>query len=219
MRKRRFEVRRRFKSRYEPSLFQRLSSSHQTSFTVPELRKALARFWRAALESERLGKRTRKGEFDRAAYQRKRATSCERWRGDNAPEAADPMSADETMPPYVNLGAADGAARGFLTLVPAGPFREGVVTSKMLDRVRKAIEAQIDPDGWIEKPDDFEFGLTPRFDGRLDLPKIARAGIAAMREPTEAMIHAGGDKVSADEMQWREAADVWRAMIIKALKE
>jgi hypothetical protein len=29
-------------------------------------------------------------------------------------------SADDTMPPYVNLGAADGAARGFRTLVDAG---------------------------------------------------------------------------------------------------
>jgi len=30
------------------------------------------------------------------------------------------MRADKTMPPYVNLGAADGAARGFRTLVDAG---------------------------------------------------------------------------------------------------
>ncbi len=86
--------------------------------------------------------------------------------------------------------------------------------SGMVERIRKAIEAQIDPDGWIEKPDDFEFGLTPRFDGRLDLPKIARAAIEAMREPTEAMVDAGWADATAE-----DAIGVWRAMIDEALKE
>lgn len=55
--------------------------------------------------------------------------------------------------------------------------------------------------------------------------EIARAAIAAMREPTEKMMIEGGGVVPADEAEYRPdraeqtAHDVWQAMIDAALKE
>lgn len=66
-------------------------------------------------------------------------------------------------------------------------------------------------------------------DGEVDLQKVARAVIAAMREPTEAMLRAGAEADipggRIDESTFREsridtddAPIIWHAMIDEALK-
>lgn len=76
--------------------------------------------------------------------------------------------------------------------------------SEMVERVAcavgDAIEGrEIDPFLYPEAFDHYE--------------KIARAAIAAMREPTETMWDHG-----ASNMQWHSATRVWQAMIDEALK-
>ena len=50
---------------------------------------------------------------------------------------------------------------------------------------------------------------------REDWRGAARAAIAAMREPIEAMINSAHDRIAGE----GEIADVWRAMIDEALRE
>ena len=71
--------------------------------------------------------------------------------------------------------------------------------SEMVERVAKALAREYDRD-----PETDNVGL-----GTQLSTAMARAAIAAMREPTEAMLYAG----------WQEDSSIWRAMIDAALKD
>jgi hypothetical protein len=74
--------------------------------------------------------------------------------------------------------------------------------NKMIDRVASAISA-------------LDTNIVAN-----DYEAMARAVIAAMREPTEAMIDAAPDEaVGWSEIARRHAADYWRAMVDAALAE
>jgi hypothetical protein len=78
---------------------------------------------------------------------------------------------------------------------------------EMVEKVRAAILQalkQSDPGSLVE-----ERGHECTVDGHFDMAAVARAAIAAMREPTEAMVRAGGHGPYSD-------AD-YRAMIDAAL--
>lgn len=68
--------------------------------------------------------------------------------------------------------------------------------SKMVERVQKAIES-----------------LTQHHTGSSS-EALARAAMAAMREPTEAMVNAGGEIENSN----RVAVEIWQSMIDEALK-
>ena len=71
--------------------------------------------------------------------------------------------------------------------------------SEMVERVAKAIKRGIADD--------------------LPSADIARAAIEAMREPTEAMLHAGYDGLGREAAQYTGPEDVWPRMIDAALKD
>jgi len=86
------------------------------------------------------------------------------------------------------------------------------MASEMVQAVAKAIGRQISGG---------EVSLGLRHDGSENgWIQAARAAIAAMREPTEAMAVAGEDAVlSRPASQKHAAATVWQAMIDEALKD
>lgn len=93
--------------------------------------------------------------------------------------------------------------------------------SEMLDRVMRAVakELQRQHDTLRVHWDDENH----RLDGDVDLREVLRAGIAEMREPTEAMLDAVDVVVDAGEDQdarltSRGASEAWQQMIDAALK-
>lgn len=88
--------------------------------------------------------------------------------------------------------------------------------SEMVKLVARAIDEAAGLSAWQKVRGS---GMFPSTD------EIARAAIAAMRKPTEAMKYKGG-KIEAGAVEWNgqdpinedAAAEVWRAMIDEALK-
>jgi hypothetical protein len=95
--------------------------------------------------------------------------------------------------------------------------------SEMIERVaRAAYEVLMTDetiDAWVDKdPADMSSVVV---DGSINLLSIARAAIAAMREPTKAMAEAGGREVPGagrDGPVGDYGRFVWRPMIDAALK-
>lgn len=89
--------------------------------------------------------------------------------------------------------------------------------SAMVERVARAIYDAADASGEYVGTWDRAYVV---LDGAFDLRVLARAALAAMREPTEEMLDAVSmrDIEGTDAHAWRmEAADHWRAMIDAAL--
>lgn len=87
------------------------------------------------------------------------------------------------------------------------------MTESMVERVARAIEASL---GGRTNSSDVNPIIDPLHpDLRAALPGMARAAVAAMREPTEAMKEAGATYCQ----EYADSLDAYHAMIDAALKE
>jgi hypothetical protein len=95
------------------------------------------------------------------------------------------------------------------------------MTNSMIERVARALyERARNPaapaEGGYVSNDEPPYTT---LDGKWNLSDMARAAIEAMREPTEAMVTAGGHAALDSVSQRADARDAWEAMIDAALKE
>jgi hypothetical protein len=96
--------------------------------------------------------------------------------------------------------------------------------TETVERVARVLKRKIG-EAFAAKPlpgSNPEWGDWSATGGVLDLEELARAVIAAMREPTEAMLSSGEDSLEYTQVcrSLRDmGAEAWRAMIAAALAE
>jgi hypothetical protein len=98
-------------------------------------------------------------------------------------------------------------------------------TESMVERVAKAIVAELGRQEGYDDPKAIMPGLKISYldQGEVDMGKVARAAIEAMRWPTDGMRSAGARRGNWSENElgneWDCADNVWFAMIDKALEK
>lgn len=99
------------------------------------------------------------------------------------------------------------------------------MTGSMIERVARAIWKRhsdevrcIVESGWTGVPGDWMFEDQPK--STVDrFMALASAAIAAMREPTDAMVGAGADKIPNYDVERWHTLDSWKTMIDAALAD